>query len=85
MNYIHYNVDVKTNDTVEVTLDKQAYVRLLDDINYSKYKRGEKHSSHGDLARTSPVILQAPRPGHWHLIIDLGGSLGTVKASVRII
>jgi hypothetical protein len=85
MNYLHYDLNLQSNDVVEVTLDKQANVRLLDDTNYSLYKRGERHKFYGGLATKSPSRLAAPHAGHWHLVIDLGGYSGTVNASVRTV
>lgn len=83
MNYLHYDLELRPGDVVEVTLDKQANVRLLDEANFSNYKRGQRHTYHGGLAKRSPARLAPPRPGHWHLVIDLGGYSGSVKASVR--
>lgn len=83
MNYLHYELDLRPGDVVEVTLDKQANVRLLDASNYSRYKRGERHTYHGGLAKQSPVRLSPPHAGKWHLVIDLGGYAGTVHAGVR--
>ena len=85
MNYLHYDLHLQSGESVEVTLDKQANVRLLDDSNYSMYRRGEQHRYYGGLATRSPVRLTPPRAGHWHLVVDLGGYAGTVKASVRTI
>ena len=85
MNFLHYEFNIGPNNTVEVTLDKQANVRLLDDINFSKYKRGERHTYYGGSAKTSPVRLSPPHYGHWNLVIDLGGYSGRVNASVRLI
>lgn len=85
MNYLHYDLNLGTGDIIEVTLDKQANVRLLDDNNYFKYRKGEKHSYYGGHVKASPFRLQAPRAGHWHLVVDLGGYPGTVRASVRTI
>jgi len=85
MNYLHYDFNLQPSDAVEVTLDKQANLRLLDDSNFSKYKRGEQHRYHGGLATKSPISLSPPHAGHWHLVVDLGGYAGTVKASVRTI
>lgn len=85
MNYLHYDFNLNINDIVVVTLDKQANVRLLDDLNYSKYRHGRKHIYYGGLAKKSPVHLSPPRSGHWHLVVDLGGYPGTVRVSVRTI
>ena len=70
---------------VEVQLDRQANVRLLDDANFLRYERGERHSYYGGLAEKSPVRLSPPRHGHWHVVIDRGGYAGTVQVSVRVV
>lgn len=85
MNYLHYELDVGTNNTIQVTLDKQANVKLMDGINYQNYRSGQRYKYYGGLTRKSPVNLRAPHQGHWHLVIDLGGYAGTVRASVRTI
>ena len=85
MNFLHYDVNLNSNSIVEVTLDKQANVRLLDDVNFSLYKSGQRHHYYGGLAKQSPVRLKAPTPGHWNVVIDLGGYAGTVSASVRVL
>ncbi len=85
MNFLHYEIDAGPDNVIEVTLDKQANVRLLDGDNFRKYKRGGKHNYYGGLAKVSPFRISPPRQGHWHLVIDLGGYPGTVKASVSVI
>ena len=85
MNFLQYDLQLAPNDVVEVTLDKQANVRLLDAVNFAKYKRSEQHSYHGGLAKVSPLRIKAPHAGHWYLVIDLGGYAGTVRASIRTI
>jgi hypothetical protein len=85
MNYLHYDFNLSPGDAIEVTLDKQANVRLLDDINFSNYKQGAKHTYYGGMALKSPVVIRAPHSGHWNLVIDLGGYAGTVRASVRVL
>ena len=85
MNYLHYELDVNPRDVVQVTLNKQANVRLLDSPNYQNYRAGRQYKYYGGHATTSPATLRAPYQGHWHLVIDLGGYSGTVRASVRTI
>ena len=85
MNFLHYDLHLKSNDVVEVTLDKQANVRLLDSSNFASYKRGARHKYHGGLVKNSPFQIAAPHAGHWYLVIDLGGYAGRVNASVRVL
>lgn len=83
MNYLHYDLTLASDDIVEVTLDKQANVRLLDDSGYSDYRQGRRHTYLGGLAKQSPLRLAPPHAGHWHLVIDLGGYAGSIRASVQ--
>jgi hypothetical protein len=85
MNYLHYEFDLTADDIVEVTLDKQANVRLLDAHNYAQYRKGGQHRYFGGLAKERTVRLRAPHAGHWHLVIDLGGYAGTVRAAARVL
>ncbi len=83
MNFLHYDLQLQSGDVVEVTLDKQANVQLMDDLNFSNYKRGQRFRYYGGLAKQSPFRVAAPHSGHWNLVIDLGGYPGSVRASVR--
>lgn len=85
MNFLHYEFDLSADDIVEVTLDNQANVRLLDNANFALYQSGKKHHYYGGFAKTSPIQIAPPHAGHWHIVVDLGGYAGTVRASVRIL
>lgn len=85
MNFLHYEVDAGSSNTIQVTLDQQANVRLLDGMNFQKYSSGEQHRYFGGLAEASPINLRPPHAGHWHVVIDLGGYSGTVRASVQVL
>lgn len=85
MNFLHYEFDLGENDSVEVILDKQANVRLLDDANFASFRDGRQYHYYGGLAKVSPVKLVAPRAGHWHVVVDLGGYAGTVRATARVL
>lgn len=83
MNFLKYEFDAGPSDTIEVTLDKQANVRLLDWANFQKYQSGEQHTYYGGNTKVSPVKLRPPRQGHWYVVVDLGGYPGTVRASAQ--
>jgi hypothetical protein len=84
MNYLHYDLNLSSGDVVVVSLDKQANVQLMDDSNFSNYRRGQRFTYSGGRATTSPATVRPPHAGRWHLVIDLGGQAGTVRASVNI-
>jgi hypothetical protein len=83
MNFLHYEFDTAPDDVIEVTLDRKANVLLLDDSAFESYRSGAKYRYYGGFAQVSPVHLPPPHPGHWHVVIDLGGYPGTVRAAVR--
>jgi hypothetical protein len=85
MNHLHQEYDIGPDDVVEVTLDSQANVLLLDNNNYNLYRNGASYRYHGGLAKQSPARLVPPHQGHWHLVVDLGGYAGSVRAGVRIL
>jgi hypothetical protein len=84
MNFLHYDFQLGAGDVVEVRLDKRANVRLLDDHNFAQYRAGRQHKYRGGLVKVAPFRLAAPHSGHWHLVVDLGGYAGQVKASVNV-
>ncbi len=73
------------NDVVEVTVNGQANVMLLDSPNFDHYRRGESFRYNGGLAKSSPVRLVPPHRGRWHLVVDLGGYAGRIRAGVRVL
>jgi len=86
MNFIHMDLGQrKRGELVEITLTSSANVRLLSSSDFSSYKNGRQHRYIGGLARKSPVRLQIPSSGHWHVAVDMQGLRGSTRASVRIL
>ena len=85
MKYLHQEFDVESDDIVEVTLDGQANVMLLTTAEFDRYRRGDSYRYYGGLAKQSPVRLVPPNQGHWHVVVDLGGYAGHVRAEVRVV
>ncbi len=85
MNFLHYEIEVGPDDRVEVTLDHAANVQLLDETNFQNYRNGRPYRYFGGHAERSPFHIQPPHEGHWHLVVDLGGSAGAVRAGVQVL
>lgn len=86
MQFIHNDLGSRQRgEIVEVTLTSGANVRLMTNSNFSNYKNGRRHHYVGGLARKSPVRLQIPSSGHWHVAIDMQGLRGSTRASVRVL
>lgn len=85
MNYLHHEYDAGPGDVIEVALNHAANVLLLDSANYSNYRNGRAYQYRGGYVSSSPFRISPPHRGLWHLVIDLGGNAGTVRASARIL
>lgn len=85
MNYLHQEYNLLSGQVVQVSLDQQANVLLMSDMDYYQYRSGASFHYHGGLAKRSPINISVPHTGHWHLVIDLGGGSGTIRTGVRIL
>lgn len=87
MQFVHHDLGQRdSGDIVEITLQgNAANVRLMDSSNFQSYKNGRNYRCYGGLAKQSPVRLQIPNSGHWHVAVDLQGMRGNVKSSARIL
>ncbi len=87
MNFLHTDLGhLSGGQIVEVVLSgNAANVRLMDSSNFSSYRNGRRHRYFGGHAKRSPVRLQVPHAGHWHVAIDLGGYSGKIRASVNVL
>lgn len=86
MQFIHNDLGQRRGgEIVEVTLSSGANVRLMNSSNFMNYKNGRRHQYIGGLAKRSPIRLQVPNAGHWHVAIDMQGLRGSTRASVRVL
>jgi hypothetical protein len=87
MQFVHHDLGQRSGgEIVEVLLSgSAANVRLMDGSNLSSYRSGRQHRYFGGLATKSPIRLQIPSPGRWHVAVDMRGLRGTVRSSTRIL
>ena len=87
MQFTHYKLGhVERGSIVEVTLQgSAANVRLMDTSNFNSYWAGRSHKFHGGLARKSPVRLEVPRSGTWHVTVNMQGLRGSVRSGIHVI
>jgi hypothetical protein len=86
MDFMHSQVQIGSNNAIEVSLDgNAANVMVMDSSNFSSYRRGGRFRYYGGHCTRSPAIIRPPSSGNWHVVIDLGGGSGHVRASVRVI
>lgn len=85
--FVHHDLGQRQRgEIVEISLSgNAANVRLMDSSNFQSYRSGHNHRYIGGLAKQSPVRLQIPTSGHWHVAVDLTGLSGNVRSSARIL
>ncbi len=83
--YIHFPIQANSGDVIEVVIDRAANVQLLDPRNFEDYKSRRTYHYIGGYAKVSPVRLTVPRDDLWHVVVDLGGGAGRVRASAGLI
>jgi hypothetical protein len=84
LEFLHQEMEAGPDDLIEVTLDNPANVLLLDPENYEHYCNNRPYSYYGGYAESSPYRLRSPNRGKWHLVVDLGGGPGHVRAFLRV-
>lgn len=87
MQYMHSDLgNVPAGSSVVVHLSgTEANVRLVDDLNLARYRRGDSHEYYGGHFTASPAVVRVPSTGRWNVVVDLGGFGGSVRASVKVI
>lgn len=87
MNFIHSDLGtVPRGSTVVARLSgTEANVKLLDDVNFARYRRGDRHQYYGGHYKQSPVHLTVPSTGRWNVAVDLGGFGGQVNAEISVV
>lgn len=86
MQYQFYDLgNVDKGKIVEVTLRYAANVRIMDSSNYSSFKSGRRYRYIGGYVKRSPYKATIPNNGHWYVVVDLGGYVGKVSSTVRVL
>ena len=85
--FIKYDLgNLVAGTRVEIVLKgNAANVQLLDSSNLNNYLNHRGYKYIGGLAKRSPVILSTSHTGHWYVVVDMRGLVGTVKSSVRVL
>ena len=86
MEFLHSQVATGSDNAIVVSLDGHAAnVMVMDSSNFSSYQRGSRFRYYGGHYTRSPAVIRPPLSGNWHVVIDLGGRGGQVRANVRVV
>lgn len=65
-----FSFKAREGQTVKANLVRQAKVLLIDDENYDRRRLHLDYKAVSSHFTTSPAIIQVPRSGLWHLVIE---------------
>ena len=87
MKYQSYDLGrLQGGEIIEITLSgNSANVKLMDSSNFLNYKAKRKHTYYGGHVIRSPYKISVPSSGKWYITIDMGGYVGSVSSSIRIL
>jgi hypothetical protein len=85
VNYLHYKVNAGPSKVIKVSLSDSANVRLLDTLNYYKYRLGKSFQSTNEQSENKACTFTPPHKGEWHVIVDLSGQGSEVRAFVEVV
>lgn len=69
----------------EVTLNRPAYVYLVNQQGYQNYLQGNEFSHQGGYATDSPYFIGIPSSNHWYIIVDNGDApIEGLVSSVKV-
>ncbi|MEB7063958.1 DUF1883 domain-containing protein [Escherichia coli] len=86
MSYIHSREWVDSGSIVSVQCSHQINVLVMDDTNYSKYKRGQSAQVHGGFYTRFPANISVPHSGNWNVVLALpAGHRANIKYSINVI
>ena len=83
--FIHAEEYLDAGDIMELTCNTQCNFMLMDDLNFASYRRGDRFTYYGGHFKMFPAGITAPRTGHWHAVLDLGGGQANIRYSFRVI
>ena len=85
MNFVHTDLGYKNRgEVIEITLASGANVRLMNNLDFIKYKNGRKYTFQGGFVQEPSIQLEIPSTGHWHIAVDMKGlASGSTRVSVR--
>ena len=83
VNYLSFDLKYQHKGAVvSVELSAQAYVRLMDFLNFADFRAGIDHKFYGGYATRSPSEVVIPKDGHWYVVVDTGDQHGKVAGKV---
>ena len=85
MQHVHTRDWVDAGTTVKVDCDRQCNVMVMDDQNYSAFRRGASFRYLGGFYKRLHAAINVSGAGHWNTVIALDGGRANIKYSIDYI
>ena len=85
MQFLHHREYMHAGDVVVVDCDHQCNVCLTDDLNFSAFRSGGRHTYYGGFYKRLPARMTVPHDGYWNVTLDLGGGSAHIRHSIRVL
>lgn len=79
-----HTLTLNPSTAVVVHLDHAAYVWLLDQNNFARYKSTGRARGLGGAYDRTPVVLPSPGSGRFYLVVELGQFRGPLNYRVEL-
>jgi hypothetical protein len=85
LDFLHQRDYYNDGDIVVLNCDTQCNFMLMDDSDFSSYRRGGSHHYYGGFFTHFPARIAVPSAGHWNVVIDLGGGRANIRYSLSVV
>ncbi|MBF9196665.1 DUF1883 domain-containing protein [Microvirga terrestris] len=85
MQFQHWREHLNKGDVVEIDCSHRCNVKLMDDSNFNRFKRSDRHSYYGGHYDRLPARIVVPHTGTWNITLDLGGGSANIRFGMRVI
>jgi curved DNA-binding protein CbpA len=82
--YLHYSFYASHGDSVHVEINQATHVYLVNQIHYYYFQEGQEFEHSGGFMTRSPVQLEIPYPGVWHVLVGRQEYPGGFQARVQL-
>lgn len=77
--FIHAREFLREGDLFVLNCDTQCNFFILDDLNFQRYRRGERYQYYGGFYQRFPAKIAAPYDDNWNAVLDLGGGRANIR------
>lgn len=81
--HIHARNYLEKESVIRVHLKDACWVRVMDDMNYNRFRRSEDYRAIVDVVSISPHDVVVPHSGMWNVVLDLNGSAGNIRHRIE--